>query len=394
MTRASRLSFDIEGDGPYVLAHGAAQLCLWSAFYYVLPALSAPIVKQTGWPLEHVTWTYTFAFLVWALCAPLVGIGVDRGHGRRQMQVGGLLGAGVLVCLSLVQDRWMFSALVLLLGVSMAATLYDPCFSMMMRRLRARGADAVASVTLIAGFATLLSFPAVQGLMGVMGWQQIVLVFAALAVLGVVLLPKEAGGVAPAVSHPAPSLRIGRGPALIALAFGLVMLGHGMLLFLLPVVLAGSGGGVVLALAILGPAQIAGRLAWRAFGPRSPSAAAALVLFGVLCLPPLILGGFGPMRGVVYGALALQGACYGVHTILRPILAQQYLAPDRLGRGLGGVAMVGLLMMAFGPALGGVIWGMAGFGGLMVAVLALNLCAFGVGLALLGVRPLGVSDGV
>lgn len=185
-----------------------------------------------------------------------------------------------------------------------------------------------------------------------------------------------------------------KGPVLIAVSFGLVMMGHAILLFLLPVALVKSGGDSnisLLALAILGPAQIAGRVAWKLYGSALPLQGCAVAMFAGLSLPASVLLVFGVTPLAVYGALIIQGACYGVHTILRPALAQLYLAPENLGRGLGGIAMVGLLMMALGPAVGGLLWASAGILGVLAAALMLNALAFALGLVLRGTELKGVE---
>lgn len=363
----------------YVYRHALAQLFFWCSFYYLMPAISAQVAAETGWPVLHISITFSMAFLVWALFAPLVGMSIDRGWGGAVMLAGGITGTLTLCFLSTVTDRWVFSGSLLVLGMCMAATLYDPCFALMMRRLDERGIDATATVTLIAGFATLLTFPLVLALSGVMEWREIILVFAALAILAVCVLPKQ-DRITPEreTRRNASPFRIQMAPVLIALAFGLIMMGHAILLFLLPVVLV-QGNDVgkmgIVAVAVLGPAQIAGRLAWRAYGANYAPQFCALVLFVVFCVPSVLLIMAGPSTGVVYAALIVQGACYGVHTILRPGLARLYLPIEHLGRGFGSIATVGLVMMALGPALGGFIWSNTGFVGLMSCVLVLNVFA-------------------
>jgi MFS family permease len=373
----------------YVAAHGFAQLFFWSAFYYLLPALSAQIVSETDWSVLHISTTFTLAFLLWAVCAPIVGLLIDLGYGARVIRIGATVGIALMIALSKTSDRWIFSVLVVLLGACMAATLYEPCFAVMLRRFKKSGTNAVASVTLIAGFATLLTFPLVIGLSAEMTWQHIVLTFAALAVLGVVMLPFEEE-VAPKLSQNQEKMPLEKGPALIALSFGLVMLGHAILLFLLPMILVRANGDpsvALFALAILGPAQIGGRIAWKSFGAMLTPQNSTIIMFVCLCLPSSLLLLFGATTFVVYAALIVQGACYGVHTILRPSLAKLYLLPSHLGQGVGTIAMVGLLMMAIGPVIGGLIWTVAGLSGLMSAILMLNMLALLLGVILRETPP-------
>ncbi len=373
----SRATNDSDEAGSYIYRHAFAQLFFWCAFYYLMPAISSKVALETTWPVLHISVSFTCAFLVWALFAPVVGICIDRGWGGSIMLIGGITGTLTLLFLSTVTDRWVFSVALLVLGTCMAATLYDPCFALMLRRLETRGVNATATVTLIAGLATLITFPLVMALSNVLTWGEIMQVFAVLALCAVVVLPRENKSTARVDrDRLSPEVSIELGPVLIAFAFGLVMMGHAILLFLLPLVLAQESDVEtlgILAVAILGPAQIVGRLVWKIYAGRYAPQRSAMVLFSVFCAPPLLLLGSDKNTSMVYVALMIQGACYGVHTILRPALAQAYLPTHYLGRGLGGIATVGIVMMALGPAFGGYVWSNVGFVGLISCVFALNI---------------------
>ena len=295
------------------------------------------------------------------------------------MFIGGALGVLILCLMSTAADRWLFSGLLLILGVSMASTLYDPCFALLMQRLKTQGTGATATVTLIAGLATLVTFPLVLVLSDYLDWREIILVFGVIAAVALLLLPKEdrrARGFRKV--NEAQPFKVTKAPLIIGSAFGLIMMGHAIFLFMLPVTLglgkeAGKIG--VLAVAILGPSQILGRLAWKILGGRWAPQPSAIALFVLFCVPPVILVLAGSNIALIYLALIMQGACYGVHTILRPVLSHQYLLTEHLGQGFGIIATIGLLLMAVGPALGGVVWSISDFSGLMTCVLFINVIA-------------------
>ena len=92
-----------------------------------------------------------------------------------------------------------------------------------------------------------------------------------------------------------------------------------------------------------------------------------------------------PKHGVCCANSA--GACFGVHTIMRPVLARLYLPAEHLGRGMGAIATVGILMMALGPAIGGLVWSNVGFTGLMSCVFTLNVFALFLIFVLLQLGP-------
>ena len=67
----------------------------------------------------------------------------------------------------------------------MAMTLYEPAFSVLTKRYPRHFARGITALTLVAGFASTLSFPAVLWLLSALDWR------GALAVIGVVLLARS-----------------------------------------------------------------------------------------------------------------------------------------------------------------------------------------------------------
>lgn len=372
-------------DSDAVARHGVAQLLLWSAFYYLLPAL-LPHMVAGGADVGVLSIAITAAVLVWAVLTPLAGRFVDRGHGVAMMRCGGALGALLLAAMPIAPTS-LRPIVIAGLGVSMAATLYDPCFAILLRTPRIDANAAITKVTLIAGLATLLTFPAVMLISAAWPWQGVALSFSAIAMLGVIAIPDLGAGrpiAVPARSDGTPAggvLEV----ALVAIPFGLAMFSHATLLFLLPLALLrlDSANGWALYLpTVLGPAQIAGRLLWRRYAPADNPKAAASVLFVLLLIPPLLLLAVQSHWGGVLLALLLQGGLYGVHTVLRPLVAATVLPAGGLGQAIGTIAMIGLLMMAAGPALGGLLWQNVGYDGLIGMLLVVNAAAFGGALIL------------
>ncbi|MEH6786192.1 MAG: MFS transporter [Paracoccus sp. (in: a-proteobacteria)] len=365
------------GRASLVGRHAVAQLMLWSGLYYLFPALTGRILAETGWSASILTASYTAGFLLWAFSSPLVGRTIDIGHGIVAMRCGALVGASLLVAMSQAQTLAVFAPLMVLLGASMAATLYDPCFAILLRRFGASAASPVATVTLVAGLATLLTFPMVGWLLQVTDWRAVMLAAAALVLAAAVLIPSE-GAARPAdrSRHDMPRGRASPTVLLIGLSFATLMFSHAALLFILPLHLRKLPETADFALilpALLGPAQIFGRLVCapliRLFDP----VLLARSVFGVMLLPPLALLVVPYQATTILPILLLQGAGYGMHTILRPVLTRNHVPPFRLGRDLGLIAMIGLVMMALGPAAGGVVWQGAGFQVLAWLLLAMNL---------------------
>jgi len=370
----------------FVARHAVAQLILWSGFYYLMPALLPAMLADTGWSAITVSGAITAGFLLWAMLCPLAGNMVDRGNFGVAMRVAGAVGAALLLTAASTHSMAVACASLLLLGGPMAMTLYDPCFSVMIRRFGpgVQSRRAITSVTLVAGFATLVTFPAVAWMIAAgVGWRWVMALFAGMVLAAVLILPRDADDIpVPAKAANAAEGCTGKGRRTLAIgiAFALIMFGHALLLFQLPAQLVRAGGDATALMLpmVLGPAQIAGRLAWQAAQTMLRLEAAAIGLFGLMCLPPMILL-LGDGMSVVLVALVVQGAGYGVHTILRPVLSAEWLPEAGFSRRLGVIAMTGLLMMAVAPLVGA--WAAAAFG--FAALLALVLLADLAGLMVL-----------
>lgn len=368
-------------DGPFVARHGVAQLLFWSGLYYLFPALSSAVAADTGWSTEWLGYAFTAAFLVWAALSPFVGGQVDQGRGEIMMRGAGTAGAAILVLLSLTESFTVFAVGMICLGAVMAATLYDPCFALMLRRFGQGASRRVATVTLIAGMSTLLTFPLAAMLLPSLSWRGVLILFSGGLMLAVILVPRAGPAVLP--RHHAVTSRNALPGAVfsIGVGFGAVMFSHAALLFTLPVALQEAHDlriSAVLLPAVLGPSQVAGRLVWSGLFRHVSVEKAARGLFLFMLVPPLLLIAGPPSAGLVLFALVLQGAGYGVHTILRPMLASQVAPSSQLGRALGHIAMIGLVMMAVAPAVAGFAWASVGLPALLWLLLLVNITGLAV----------------
>ena len=372
----------------FVLRHAVAQLLMWSAFYYLLPAILPHMLASTNWSGVVASGAFTVVFLLWAAMSPLAGVIIDRGHGAIAIRLAGGLGALLLMVFSVVQGQFAALGVLVMLGIPMAMTLYDPCFSLMIARFGTgqTSGRAITVITLVAGLATLFTFPLVAWLASMgMDWRWIVRVFAVFVCVAVFIMP-GAGGVQSverrAEASTEPVNGMSRALA-IGLAFAMVMLGHALLLFQLPLQLAklDSGDAALLLPMVLGPAQIVGRLVWSSLLGHMSLERAAVVMFCLLTVPPFLL--FVKLGlTVALIALIIQGAAYGVQTVIRPMLSARWLTKTGFAQQLGLIAMVGLLLMAVAPLLGAWVTTASGVTGLITLVFAIDLAGLALLLAL------------
>ncbi len=330
----------------------------------------------------------TLGLLVWGAATYAVGAAIDRGHGRLVMTLGAALAGLGFGAWALVSAPWMLYATLALLGAASAMTLYEPAFAVLTKRYPRRYRGGITRLTLVAGFASTLSFPAVAALIAALGWR------GALAAIGAVLL----FGVAPlhawALRGPAqPRTRAQhrsaddatlrqalKAPAfwLLTLCFTLYAFASAALWAHVMPALAAKGFSEAQALTVVvwvGPAQVAGRLVHALAGKRMPLRVLGLLV--LLAMPVSIL--LFALGSTVFALLVfalLFGVANGLVTIVRGALVPEYFGRAHIGRIGGAMSAVGLLSRASAPlATAWLLLWVAGYREVMLVLALLGVAA-------------------
>ncbi len=368
-----------------------AETLVWAALYYSFPALLLEWEGDLGWSKTELAGALTLALMTSALLGPVTGRFIDRGFGRVVFSGSAALGAVLLAGLAWVEHPWHFYCLWLGIGVAMAGSLYDACFSVLTRSLGDEARRAITLVTLVAGFAGTLAFPSIHLLVGWVGWRDAVLTVAGVNLLVAVPLiwsacrhadQHRAAQHAPRSADPGTASRVLRTPAfwLLAVAFGMAYMAHfSLLTHLLPLLSERglSDETAVLTASSLGPMQVAGRLAmlamekhvstfWIAFTCFLAVSGAAIALFCSQAVPLLL-----PLFVV------LQGAGIGMSSILRPVMTAELLGRAHFGLISGLLAIPPILAAALAPTLAALVWGLGGYE--MVILMAIVTAVVGLG---------------
>ena len=368
-----------------------AEITAWATLYYSFPALMLEWEKDLGWSKTELTGALTLALLVSASSAPFAGRIIDRGYGRYMLTGASLFGACQLLLLSQVTQLWQFYAVWFLIGLSMAGSLYDACFSILTRTMGDKTKRAITLVTLVGGFAGTVSFPTANALSGSIGWRETLMIFAGALVVIAAPLFWHAGGRADSLPHakliPAgrkteATLRLIRSPIFwfIAICFMSMALNHGILInHLLPIL---DERGVhketaILAISMLGPMQVMGRMAMMGaerhisttalfIACTLAAATASVSLYGAVLIPALLVG-----------FVLFQGAGHGLVSILRPVIVAEYLGVKDFGLTAGILAAMYLVGYALAPTVGSYIWEIGGYDRVIqfTIIIALVACA-------------------
>ncbi|MEX2632340.1 MAG: MFS transporter [Tistlia sp.] len=369
-----------------VLVLGTAQTLGWGSTFYLPAILAEPMAADLGIPVDGVFAAFSGALLVGVLLGPLAGGRIDSRGGRGLLSLSSLIFAAGLALLGLAQEPAVMVAAWLIIGVGMTIGLYEAAFSALASLYGARARGAITGITLIAGFASTICWPVSAALEAEVGWRGACFAWAAAHLLiglplnrllprGVGRPPVPAAGLAPEPAPP-PAERppIDRTMLLLGFFFATVWFTTAAIGTHLPRLLQQAGASpaaAIAAAALVGPAQVAGRLlefgllqrlhplfSARAASLAHPLGAAVLILLGA--------------PGAVAFSL-LHGAGAGVLTIAKGTLPLALFGPHGYGVRQGLLMVPTRLAQASAPFLFALL--MARFGTDALAITA------GIGLA-------------
>lgn len=372
---------------------GSTQALAWASSYYLPAVLGAPIAAGLGLSTSVFFGVFSAALLLGAAIGPYIGTLIDRHGGRAVLTASNLVIAAGLMMLALAQGIVGLIAAWLVLGIGMAMGLYDPAFATLTRLYGREARAAITGITLIAGFASTVGWPASAWFEHAFGWREACLIWAGVNLL--VCLPLNWIVIPPAAPLPPVQHRDrtaaedepprGAMPILIfyfaATAFVTGALQAHLLRFLQTA--GATETSAIIAGTLVGPAQVAARLLefglMRALHPVwSARIAAVLHPAGAL-----LLAVFGP-AAIMPFAVAY-GAGNGMITIARGTLPLAIFGPDGYGLRTGLLAAPGRLAVSAAPLLFGLLLDRIGTLAVLLTV-GLNLAAF-ASLWLLRPRP-------
>lgn len=364
---------------------GSAQLIAWAASYYLPAVLAEPIARDLGLQPSFIFGALSGALAITGILGPSVGSIIDRVGGRNVLALSNILLAGGLVLLANAHGVVSLAAAWTLLGVGMAAGLYEPAFASLTRLYGFAARRPITGITLIAGFASTVGWPATAWLDAHYGWRAACLVWAAAQLLLALplnlMIPRVTGPVPvrPAADD-AEEADVGgsefRLMAAVAFVFATTGFVASGLSALMPALLMRTGteaGAAILASTLVGPAQVVARIVEAQWLIRyHPLISARLATLMHPAGAVAMLAG-GPLTAGIFATF--YGAGNGILTIARGTLPLALFGPLGFGKRLGFIALPARVSGAIAPFLLGVMldwWG----GGVIVLTSVLSLAAF------------------
>jgi MFS family permease len=342
---------------------GLTQTLAWASSFYLPAVLAIPIAHDIGLSTPWIYAALSLGLAVSAVLGPLLGRWID-GHGGRPVLCGSNVAFAAGLCsLALAGGPVSLILAWLVLGVAMAAGLYESAFASMTRLYGDDSRGAITGITLVAGLASTVGWPISAVLEHSIGWRGTCVTWAALHLfLG---LPLNAwamrygkGEERPesAVSGKQPHLSHASDRRMLILAFmftasGIVTIGMATNLPRLFAAMGAAPAAAIAAASIVGPAQVAARVfefsARRRINPLI-SAKIASALHPLASLT-IALGGVP----VIAAFSILHGAGTGMLTIARGTLPLALYGPAGYGARIGRIAAPARIGQALAPFLFG-----------------------------------------
>jgi predicted MFS family arabinose efflux permease len=347
--------------------------------YYSFPLIAEAMGRELGLAKPALYGAATLGILVAGMAAYPIGAAIDHGHGRTIMTLGSIVGGTLLMAWSQTTRLWVFYLVIGGIGLAQAMTMYEPAFAVVTRRYGLDARRGITAITLWGGFASTVFIPLTQLLLDRLGWRDALLVLGACNLLICVGLhaalidprldARRPG--TPRCGHEPEPLAGGRAvrwalrrPAFWGLLVAFTVY-YGMyvgLTFHLYALLLERGfsvAAVVSVLAIIGPAQVAARIAMWVLGRKQPIhviGIVSMIAFPVGLL--LLVLGRGSFTCIAVAA-AMCGGANGVTTIVRGLVVPEMLTQDAYGAINGVLALPANLAKALAPVATAGLWAVA-----------------------------------
>lgn len=359
-----------------VITLGVTATVSYGILSYGFAVFITPMGQELGWSKAQITGAFSISQLVLGVSAIPLGRWVDRRGARLLMTAGSVLATILLVAWSRVQSLEAFYLIWAIMGVALAAVLYEPAFAVVATWFRDGRGRALTLLTFIGGFASVIFVPLTTALVSRFGWRSALVwlaaILAALTVVPHALVlrrrpadlglvpdgralspstcgannPFPAGHSPPNESFLSPAAAVRSRPfRWLAVAFALAALSSTVVtVHLVPLLLergfspAFAGG----AMGVLGLMALPGRLIFTPLGDRLPRAAVTASIF-VLQIPALAAVLVSESALAVWVFVVLFGAGFGAITPARAALLA-----DRFGHAnYGSISGVLALLIAF-----------------------------------------------
>ena len=371
---------------------GITQTLAWGSSYYLTAVFADPVAADLHLSREWFYGAVSAALLLSGLLGPLAGRLIDRHGGRDVLAATNLVFAAGLVMLSQASGPVSLMAAWLILGTGMGFGLYEAAFATAAGLYGTEARNAIIGITLVAGFASTVGWPASAAMIDAIGWRGACLVWAAAHLsiglpMNRLLIPKGTQPAHVPVAASGGSPTISWTMVVLACVLGACWFVSTAMAAHLPWLLEALGAtpaAAIAAAALVGPAQVAARLVEFGILRRAPPMLSARLATVLHPIGAGLLALFGAPAAVLF--VVLHGAGNGLLTIARGTLPLALFGAAGYGLRTGLMAAPARILQGAAPLLFGLVLDQ---GGPMAALLLSGTCTGASFLALLFLRAPG-----
>lgn len=177
---------------------GIAQIIAYAAANYLPAVIATPASQELGLSTTTIFAGFSLSLAVAGLCGPFAGKLVDRVGGRPILILSNIVFATGFSLLGFAQDVVLLFIAYAILGLAMAASLFEVAFASIVRLFGKNSRNAITGVSLIAGFASVAGWTLSVYVQARYGWRGVCWFWAGMHLL--VALPLNA--LIPSLSKP------------------------------------------------------------------------------------------------------------------------------------------------------------------------------------------------
>jgi MFS family permease len=355
-----------------VTALGVTQTLAWASSYYLPAILADDMGAAAGVSRTWVFGVFSASLLTSAFLGPVVGRMIDRHGGSRLLVASNIVFAAGLLALSACNGIIGLVAAWGLLGIAMALGLYDAAFATLTGLYGAQARAPITGITLFAGFASTVGWPLSAFLEAKFGWRETCVAWAAMHLviglpLNLLLVPRgtfHAGQKPEILASWEPRKEM----LLLAYVFAASWFVTGAMAAHLPALLERMGATAVEAVAaaaLVGPAQVAARLAEFVIMRRAHPLVSARLATLMHPAGAILLAAIGSPAAPLFALL--HGAGNGLLTVARGTVPLALFGPEGYGARTGLLGAPARAAQALAPLLFGILLERMGWGVLWVS---------------------------
>lgn len=361
---------------------GITQMLAWGSTYYLPAVLADPISAGLRLPRAWFFGIFSASLLLSGLLGPAAGRVIDRRGGRDVLACTNLVFAAGLATLASASGLVTLSIAWTVIGVGMGFGLYEAAFATVAGLYGREARNAITGITLFAGFASTVGWPASALFADAFGWRGACLIWAALhLVIGLplnrLLVPKAIPPVVHAQGEANTPTSAPGTMIVLAAVFAATWFVATAFSAHLPRLLEALGArpaAAVAAAALMGPAQVGARLIEFSLLRRISPLVSARLATALHPVGAVFLAVFGAPAAILF--TILHGGGNGLMTIARGTLPLALFGPAGYGLRTGLLSAPTRILQGGAPLLFGLVLDRAGPGYALLLSGGLTSAAF------------------